>query len=89
VGAVFVRYTDVVILGCVAVAILLVRWLAPAVLPRRAPFWWIASAAVFGLLLLIFNSLVYGSALSPGYLSEWSPSVSALWPATSSTCRST
>jgi hypothetical protein len=68
-GAVFVRYTDVVILGCVAVAVLLVRWLAPAVLPRRAPFWWIASAAVFGLLLLTFNSLVYGSAFSTGYTS--------------------
>ncbi len=66
-GAVFVRYTDVVVLACGAAAVLLVRRIAPRSLPRGAVLWWVGSAVVFGLLVLVFDRLVYGSALSTGY----------------------
>ena len=66
-GAVFVRYTDIVVLGCGVVAVLLLRRLSPRALPRRALVWWTGSAVVFGLLVLGFDSVVYGKALSTGY----------------------
>ena len=46
--ATFVRYTNIVILGC-AVATVLVAWrLRAAKLPLRTLCWWLASVAVFG-----------------------------------------
>ena len=68
-GAVFIRYTDVVVLGCGVLAVLLVRWLAPRVLPRRALLWWLGSLVAFGVLVLAFDYGVYGNAFSTGYAS--------------------
>lgn len=65
-GAVFVRYTDIVVLACAVVAVVLARRFS-ALVPRQALFWWVGSAVVFGFFLLVFNRLVYGKALSTGY----------------------
>ena len=66
-GAVFVRYTDVIVLGCGLVAVVAARWLTSISLPRRALLWWAGSAVAFGLFVLAFDRLVYGHALSTGY----------------------
>jgi hypothetical protein len=65
--AAFVRYTGIVILGC-AVATVIVAWrLRAARLPLRALCWWLASVAVFGAGVAIFDDLVYGGPLTTGY----------------------
>jgi hypothetical protein len=65
--ATFVRYTDIVILGC-AVAAVIVAWrLRAARLPLRTLCWWLASVAVFGIGLATFDDLVYGGPLTTGY----------------------
>jgi hypothetical protein len=67
--ATFVRYTDIVILGC-AVGAVIVAWrLRAARLPLRTLGWWLGSVAVFGVGVAIFNDLVYGGPLSTGYQS--------------------
>ena len=66
-GAMFVRYTDVVVLGCGVVAVLVAGWLTSISLPRRALLWWVGSAVVFGLFVLAFDRAVYGHAFSTGY----------------------
>ena len=65
--ATFVRYTDIVILGCAALAVI-VAWRLRAVrLPLRTLCWWLASVAVFGAGVTIFDDLVYGGPLTTGY----------------------
>ena len=64
--ATFVRYTDIVILGCAVVAVI-VAWRRAAKLPSRTLCWWLASVAVFGAGVAIFDDLVYGGPLSTGY----------------------
>jgi hypothetical protein len=65
--AMFVRYTDIVILGC-AVAAVLTAWRLRAVrLPLRTLGLWLASVAVFGVAVAIFDDLVYGGPLTTGY----------------------
>ena len=65
--ATFVRYTNIVILGC-AVAAVAVAWLLRAAkLSRRTVGWWLASVAVFGAGVIIFDDLVYGGPFSTGY----------------------
>jgi hypothetical protein len=65
--ATFVRYTNIVILGC-AVAAVIVAWRLMAVrLPPRTLGLWLASVAVFGAAVAIFNDLVYGGPLTTGY----------------------
>jgi hypothetical protein len=65
--ATFVRYTDIVILGC-AVATVVVAWrLGAARLPLRTLCWWLASVAVFGAGVAAFDDLVYGGPLTTGY----------------------
>ncbi len=65
--ATFVRYTDIVILGC-AVAAVIVAWrLRAARLPLRTLCWWLSSVAVFGAGVAIFDDLVYGGPLTTGY----------------------
>ena len=63
--AVFTRYTNLVVLGCAAVAVL-VAWRRGQV-PGTAVAWWLGSAvaAVGGIAL--FNDLVYGGPLTSGY----------------------
>ena len=65
--AVFVRYTDVVVLVIAVAAVLACRWSKAFSLPQRALWWWVGSAALFGTGVLTFNALVYGKALSTGY----------------------
>jgi hypothetical protein len=64
--ATFVRYTDIVILGCAVVALTAARRRA-ANLPSRALCWWLISVAVLGAGIAIFDDVVYGSPLSTGY----------------------
>jgi hypothetical protein len=65
--ATFVRYTDIVILGCAALAVI-VAWRLRAVrLPLRTLCWWLASVVVFGAGVAIFDDLVYGGPLTTGY----------------------
>jgi len=61
--ATFARYTDVVILGCAAVAVLAAR----RRFPRSALCWWLGSMVVFGVGVAVFDDLVYGGPLKTGY----------------------
>jgi hypothetical protein len=66
-AATFVRYTDIVVLGCAAAAVIVAwRWRA-ARLPSAAVGWWLGSVAVFGAGVAIFDDLVYGGPLTTGY----------------------
>ncbi len=65
--AAFVRYTDIVILGCAVVAVLVAWRLRAARLPFRTLCWWLASVAVFAAGVAIFDDLVYGGPLTSGY----------------------
>jgi hypothetical protein len=65
--ATFVRYTNIVILGCAVVAVIATWRLRAAKLPLRTLCWWLASVAAFGAGLAIFDDLVYGGPLTTGY----------------------
>lgn len=65
--ATFVRYTDIVILGCAVVAVLVAWRLRAARLPLRTLGWWLASVAVCGAGVATFDALVYGGPLTTGY----------------------
>ena len=72
--ATFVRYTDIVILGCAVVAVIVAWRRRGARLPLRTLCWWLASVAVFGASVAIFDDLVYGGPLSSGYRFATGPS---------------
>ena len=65
--ATFVRYTNIVILGCAVVAVIVAWRLRATRLPLRTLCWWLASVAVFGAGVAIFDDLVYGGPLTTGY----------------------
>jgi hypothetical protein len=65
--ATFVRYTNIVILGCAVVAVIAAWRLRAAKLPLRTLCWWLASVAAFGAGVAIFDDLVYGGPLTTGY----------------------
>ncbi len=65
--ATFVRYTNVVILGCAVVAVIAAWWLGASRLALRTVSWWLASATVFGASVATFDDLVYGGPLTTGY----------------------
>ncbi len=65
--ATFVRYTDIVILGCAVVTVIAASRLRAARLPLRTLCWWLASVAAFGAGVAIFDDLVYGGPLTTGY----------------------
>jgi hypothetical protein len=65
--ATFVRYTDIVILGCAVVAVIVAWRLRAARLLLRTLCWWLASVAAFGAGVAIFDDLVYGGPLTTGY----------------------
>jgi hypothetical protein len=79
--ATFVRYTDIVILGCTVVAVI-VAWSVRAFrLPLRTLCWWLASVAVFGIGVALFDDLVYGAPLATGYTAgEISFDIGAILP---------
>ena len=64
-AAVFVRYTDIVVLGCAVVAVV-VAWKLRAV-PAAALGWWLGLVAVSGAGVALFDDLVYGGPLTSGY----------------------
>jgi hypothetical protein len=65
--ATFVRYTDIVILGCAVVTVLVTWRLRAARLPIRTLCWWLASVAAFSVGVAVFDDLVYGGPLKSGY----------------------
>jgi hypothetical protein len=65
--AAFVRYTDIVILGCAVVTVIVAWRLRATRLPASTLCWWLATAAIFGAGVAIFDDLVYGGPLSSGY----------------------
>jgi hypothetical protein len=65
--ATFVRYTDIVILGCAVVAVILAWRLGATKLPRRTIFWWLASVLVFAAGVAVFDDQIYGGPLTTGY----------------------
>jgi hypothetical protein len=65
--ATFVRYTNVVILGCAVVAVLMAWRMRRARLSGTTMFWWLTSAAGFAAGAATFNDLAYGAPLSTGY----------------------
>src|SRR4051812_1766581 len=65
--ATFVRYTDVVILGCAVVAVLVAARRPAAKLPLRTVAWWLGSVAVLAAGVMVFDDLVYGGPLATGY----------------------
>ncbi len=66
-AAVFVRYTNIVVLGCAVMAVLVAWRLRAARLPGAALGWWLGSVAVFGAGVGLFNDVVYGGPLKSGY----------------------
>jgi hypothetical protein len=66
-AAVFVRYTDIVVLGCAVVAVTAAWGLRAARLPAGALRWWLGSVALFGAGLAGFDDVVYGGPLRSGY----------------------
>jgi hypothetical protein len=65
--ATFVRYTNIVILGCAVVAVIVAWRLRAARLQLRTLCVWLASVAVFGTGVAIFDDLIYGGPLTTGY----------------------
>ncbi|HEY6499235.1 MAG TPA: hypothetical protein VIZ20_07405 [Streptosporangiaceae bacterium] len=65
--ATFVRYTNLVILGCAVVAVTVAWRLRAAKLSLGTLGWWLASAAVLGAGVAVFDDLVYGGPLATGY----------------------
>ncbi len=66
-AATFSRYTNVVVLGCAVIAVLVAARQRTARLSGRAVAWWLASACVFGAGVAIFDTLIYGGPLRSGY----------------------
>jgi hypothetical protein len=80
-AAVFVRYTDVVVLGCAVVAVVAVWRLHAGRLPPATVGWWLGSVAVFGAGVALFDTVVYGGPLKSGYRpGEITFSLSAVLP---------
>ena len=65
--AAFVRYTNIVVLACAVISVIVAWRLRAARLPLRTLGWWLASVAAFGAALAIFDDLVYGGPLTTGY----------------------
>jgi hypothetical protein len=66
-AATFVRYTNLVILACAVITVLLVWWLKAAGLPRRVLWWFLSSVVAFGICIAVFDTAVYGGPLMSGY----------------------
>lgn len=65
--AVFVRYSDILLLACVALAVLAAKWLRPASVPPGALRWWLGSVALSLAGIGLYNGLVYGGPFNTGY----------------------
>jgi hypothetical protein len=65
--ATFVRYTDIVVLGCAVVSVVVAWRLGATGLPLRTMCWWLASVIAFGTGVAVFDDRVYGGILTTGY----------------------
>jgi hypothetical protein len=65
--ATFVRYTNIAILCCAALAVTVAWWLRGTRLPLATLCSWLASVVVFGVGVALFDDLVYGGPLTTGY----------------------
>ena len=65
--ATFVRYTNIVFLGCAAVTGIVAWRLRTAKLALGTLCWWLSSVAIFCAGLATFNDVVYGGPLTTGY----------------------
>ena len=80
-AATFSRYTNIAVLGCAVIAVLVAWRLRAGRLPGGAVAWWLSSVGVFGTGVAIFNTLIYGGPLRTGYRpGEITFSLSALGP---------
>jgi hypothetical protein len=80
-AAAFTRYTDILVVGVAAVAVIAVRGRDAVRVPAMAMWWWLGSVVVFAAGLAAFDSLVYGGPTSTGYApGEITFSLSAVWP---------
>jgi hypothetical protein len=66
-AATFVRYTDIVVLSCAAVAVIVAWRIRATRLPGATLAWWLGSVAVFGAGVAVFDDQVYGGPLTSGY----------------------
>ena len=66
-AATFSRYTNIVVLGCAVIAVLVAWRLRAAQLPGSPVAWWLASVCLLGAGVAIFNTLIYGGPLRSGY----------------------
>jgi hypothetical protein len=66
-AATFARYTDIVMLGCAVVAVLIAWRVRSARVSAPMLGWWLGSVAVFGVGVAVFDDLVYGGVLQSGY----------------------
>ena len=65
--ATFVRYTNIVILGCAIVAVIAAWRMGATRLRRRTLCVWLVSVVAFCVGLALFDDLVYGGPLTTGY----------------------
>lgn len=65
--ATFVRYTDIVILGCATVAVIAAWRMGAVRLQLRTLGPWLASVVAFGSGIALFDAHVYGAPLKSGY----------------------
>ena len=65
--ATFVRYTNIVILGCAVVTVVVAWRLRATRLPLRTLCWWLVSVTIFGAGVAVFDDVVYGGPLTTGY----------------------
>ena len=66
-AAVLSRYTNIVVLACAVIAVLMAWRMRGVGLPLKALWWWAGSVVAFGAGVAVFNSLVYGGPLKSGY----------------------
>jgi hypothetical protein len=66
-AATFVRYTNIVILGCAVVAAIAAWRVQSTRMPLRLLCWWLASVTAFGAGVAVFDDRVYGGPLTTGY----------------------
>ena len=66
-AAVFVRYTDIVVLCCAVGSLIAIRRLRATALPPGGLRWWLGSVLLFGISVAAFNDRVYGGPFSSGY----------------------
>ena len=65
--ATFARYTNIVVLGCAVVTVLIVWWTGHLQMTGRSLLWWLGSVVVFGAGTAVFDDQVYGGPLRTGY----------------------